>query len=228
MPVPVHARLSASVIGAAAFIAAFHASTPAQSPSPAPAGNCVAIGSPKPTQSFTYRYADKSSAAEYTNRWVQFTPTGSELVTTRVGVGQSTYTSKHKVVDDVFVLEASAASGTDGGGGFTNTATYTLGTIGDPAYRACEGKSWTVPSVNATITSMQGSFSTKTDRGTLVIVKIHESVTVPAGTFDTVHYVKTMGPVVDDFWKSIEHGVTVKRNSRQPLSIATEVLASIR
>lgn len=225
-------RIPASLIAAAACTAALHASTPAQSPNPAPAvtGNCVAIGSPKPTQSFAYRYSDKTSSAEYTNRWEQFTPTGSQLITTRTGAtgGQSTYVSKHKVVDDVFVLEASTASGTDGNGAFTNSMTYTPGAIGDPAYRACEGKSWKVPSVNATIKSMQGSFSQKTDPGTLVIVKIHESVTVPAGTFDTVHYVKTMGQAVDDFWKSIEHGVTVKRNGRQPLSIATEVLTAVR
>jgi hypothetical protein len=55
---------------------------------------------------------------------------------------------------------------------------------------------------------------------------------VPAGTFDTVRYTKTMnsgrGQVKDDLWKSIEHGITVKRNSTQPGSVATEVLIAIR
>ena len=201
-----------------------------QTPSAVATSNCVAIGAPKPTQSFTYRYADNTSSSEYTNKWEQFTATGSQLLTIRTGAnaGQNTYVSKHKVVDDVFVLEASTASGTDGGGPFTNSMTYSPGAIGDPAYRACEGKKWTVPSVNATMKSMQGSFSQKTSAGTLSIVKIHESVTVPAGTFDTIYYVKTMGPVIDDIWKSVEHGVTVKRNVRQPGGIGTEVLIAIK
>jgi len=206
---------------------------PAQSPPPAAAvasGNCVNIGAPKPTQTFFYRYSDNTSSAEYSNRWEEFTATGSKLLTIRTGAnaGQNTYVSKHKVVDDVFMLEASIASGTDATGAFTNSMTYSPGTIGDPAYRACEGKKWAVPVVNATMTSMQGSFSTKTLAGTLEIVKVHESVTVPAGTFDTIHYIKTMGPAIDDFWKSIEHGVTVKRNGRQPRGIATEVLIGIK
>ena len=201
-----------------------------QAPAAVASTNCVDIGAPKPSQTFAYRYSDNTGSAEYTNRWQEFTPTGSKLLTIRTGAnaGQGTYTSKHKVVDEVFVLEASAASGTDGTGAYTNTMTYSPGTIGDPAYRACEGKKWTVPTVSATLTSMQGSFSTKTESGTLVIVKVRESVTVPAGTFETVHYIKTMGQAVDDFWKSIEHGVTVKRNGRQPRGIATEVLTGIK
>ncbi len=196
--------------------------------------NCVALGSPKPTVSYAYRYSDTSTSTEYTNRWEQFTATGSRLVTTKTGssIGQSTYVSQHQVVDDVFVLGASTAAGTDAGGAFKNSMTYTPGAIGDPAYKACEGKTWKITPVNATSQSLQGTFSMKTDPGVMTIIKIHESMTVPAGTFDTVHYMKTMdsgrGQVVDEFWKSIEHGVTVKRNSRQPGSIAVEVLTAIR
>lgn len=196
--------------------------------------NCVAIGAPKPTLNFTYRYADTSTSSDYTNRWDQFSPTGSRLITTRTGAnaGQSTYVSKHQVANDVFVLEASTAVGTDGGGTFNNSMTYTPGAIGDPAYKACEGTTWKIAPVNATMTSLQGSFSMKTDPGTMTIIKIHESMTVPAGTFDTVHYMKTMnsgrGQLVDEFWKSIEHGVTVKRNSRQPGGIAVETLIAIK
>lgn len=196
--------------------------------------NCVDIGSPKPTVSYHYRYSDNTTSAEFANQWQQFTPTGSRLVTTRTGagVGQSTYVSKHQVVNDVFVLEASTASGTDAAGAFTNSMTYTPGAIGDPAYKACEGATWTIAAVTATSKSMQGTFSMKTDPGVLKIVKIRESMTVPAGTFDTVHYIKTMnsgrGQVVDQFWKSIEHGVTVRRTSTQPGGIAVEVLTGIR
>ena len=110
--------------------------------------------------------------------------------------------------------------------------TYSPGAIGDPAFKACAGKTWQIPQVNATSRSARGSFSLKTDPGTMTIVSVRESVTVPAGTFDTVHYTKTMnsgrGQLVDDFWKSIEHGVTVKRASRQPGSVATEILIAVK
>ena len=207
---------------------------PHASPRQAAPENCVSLGTPKPALSFSYRYSDNTTSAEYTNKWEMINATGSRLLTIRTGAnaGQNTYVSKHKVVDDVFVLEESVASGTDGGGPFTNSTTYSPGAIGDPAFRACEGKKWTVAAVSASLRTMNGSFSTKTDPGILAIIKINESVTVPAGTFNTVHYVKTMnsgrGQVVDDFWKSIEHGVTVKRNSRQPGGIATEVLTGIK
>jgi len=66
----------------------------------------------------------------------------------------------------------------------------------------------------------------------MTIVSINEPATVPAGTFMTVRYTKTMnsgrGQVFDEFWKSIEHGVTVKRNSTQPGSVATELLVAIK
>jgi hypothetical protein len=57
---------------------------------PGPPGDCTTIGAPKPTLNFTYRYADSTGgSSEYTNRWDQFTPTGSRLVTTRAGGGGS-------------------------------------------------------------------------------------------------------------------------------------------
>ena len=203
--------------------------TPGQTPTAS--ANCVVLGAPKPALSFTYRYTDTTGSTEYTNQWKQFSATGSQLVTTRAN-GRSTYESKHSVADDVFVLESSTASGTDPGGPFNNSMTYSPGAIGDPAYKACEGKAWVIAPVNATSRSARGSFSIKTDPGTMNIVKLHESVTVPAGTFDTVRYRKTMnsgrGQVVDEFWKSIEHGVTVKRTSTQPGSVATEVLIAIK
>lgn len=207
--------------------AALHLSGQAQ----APATKCVTLGAPKPAVLYTYRYADTSGGVEYTNQWKQFSATGSELVTTRMN-GVSTYVSRHSVANDVFVLESSSAAGTDPGGPFNNTMVYTPGAIGDPAYRACEGQTWQIPVVSATSKSARGTFSFKTDPGTMKIVSINESVTVPAGTFNTVRYTKTMnsgqGQVLDEFWKSIDHGVTVKRNSTQPGSVATEVLVAIK
>jgi hypothetical protein len=71
-----------------------------------------------------------------------------------------------------------------------------------------------------------------THAGTLAIVAIPESVTVPAGTFETVRYTRTMatpvGPSVDEYWRSIEHGVVVKHTSTLPGGAATEVLVWTR
>ncbi len=197
----------------------------------AAAQKCVTLGAPKPALLYTYRYADTSGGVEFTNQWKQFSATGSELVTTRVN-GMSTYVSRHSVANDVFVLESSTASGTDPGGPFNNAMLYTPGAIGDPAFKACEGQTWKIPVVSATSKSARGAFSFKTDPGMMKIVSINEPVTVPAGTFNTVRYTKTMnsgqGQVLDEFWKSIDHGVTVKRNSTQPGSVATEVLIAIK
>jgi hypothetical protein len=130
------------------------------------------------------------------------------------------------------VLEASTSVGTDPGGPFKNEMSYKPGAMGDPAYRACAGRTWTIPAVAVSSQSRQGSFSSRTDPGTLTIVAINEMVTVPAGTFQTVRYTKTMnsgrGSLIDEFWKSIEHGVTVKRTFRQPGAIGEEVLITVK
>ena len=187
------------------------------------AGKCVDIGAPKPDKSFTYRYTDSSGASsEYTNRWEQFTATNSRLVTTRTGrgAGVSTYTSQFQIVNDVLVLAASSASGTDASGPFTTSMSYSPGAIGDVAFRACEGQSWQIPSVQATNQSARGKFTATTDVGTLRVNAIGVATKVPAGTFNTVHYTKTMrtrdGDMVDEFWKSTEHGVTVRRTFSGP------------
>lgn len=224
-------KLALSVAVLLSAVSSIVAAATGDQAEPQRTANCVTLGAPKPALSYSYRYVDTSGSNDYTNQWKQFSATGSQLVTTQAR-GKSSYVSKHSVNDDVFVLESSTATGTDGGGPFTTSMTYSPGAIGDPAYKACEGKTWTIPAVNATNKSSSGSFSAKTDPGTMRIVKVNESVTVPAGTFNTVRYIKTMnsgrGQVVDEFWKSIDHGVTVKRTSTQPGSVATETLIAIK
>ena len=50
---------------------------------------------------------------------------------------------------------------------------------------------------------------------------------MPAGSFDTVHYVRT-SQSNDEYWKSIEHGVVVKHIATTPVGTVTEVLVEIR
>jgi hypothetical protein len=55
---------------------------------------------------------------------------------------------------------------------------------------------------------------------------------VPAGTFDAIHYTRSTngarGPIVDEYWKSTEHGVVVKHLSAVAGVTLTEQLQAIR
>lgn len=202
-----------------------------------PAADCVTIGAPRPEQVFSYRYTDSTGAAStFSHQWLQFTPTGTEMrliQTTAGGPGESVYRSSHHVTDDLFELERSEAAGTSAGAAFRNTVVYTPASMGDPAYRACAEKRWAVRAVSAAMSATPGGSATfTTDPGTIVILGVRESVTVPAGTFEAVRYVKRLrtarGDVVDEIWKSIAHGVTVRRNHAAPGVVATELLTSIK
>jgi hypothetical protein len=64
------------------------------------------------------------------------------------------------------------------------------------------------------------------------VVSVRESVTVPAGTFQTVHYERVFdganGHVVENAWLSINHGVNVKFTHDGPAGTATQELTEIR
>ena len=194
--------------------------------------NCVSIGTPKPTLSYTYRYGDSvGGSSEFTDRWEEFTKTGSRLLTTKTspkGSGVLTSTTQHRVVDDLLILDSRTQTGTDAGNRVDNSTSYQPGVVADPAYRACAGRTWPIPAVVVTSQSAHGRFSAATPEGTLAIKAIRESVTVPAGRFDTVHYTRTGGQSVDEYWKSIEHGVTVKRTHTMPGGVVvTTILQTI-
>ena len=219
-------------------LGAWAASGPvAAGPAPQAApGACVEIGSPKPTASFVYRYTDSSgTVSDYTNQWLEFTPTSSRLQTTKTGTTGpmvSTYVGTHRIENDMLVLLQSVASGTDPNGPFKNTTTYSPGIIGDSVQRACRGQTVTIPAVSATMESRAGKFSIKTDPGTLNVIAIDESITVPAGTFATVRYTRSLssgrGAQIDEFWKSTVHGVTVKHTYTAPGVTSTELLQAIK
>jgi len=197
--------------------------------------DCVDIGKPKPTLGFTYRYRDsRGGASEYTARWDEVSATGSRVRTTRRGAGGSSTSvqvNRHRIVDDLSMIEQSTQSGSDASGPFRSTTTFRPAIAGDPAFRACAGRSWRIASVTATNLSPRGSYSAKSDAGELRIVALRESTTVPAGRFDAVHYTRTttspVGRVTDEYWKSIEHGVIVKHRSTLPGATVSEELVSI-
>jgi hypothetical protein len=199
------------------------------------AGDCVTLGAPKPAVTYTYvRSEPRGASVEYSNQWEQVTSAGSRVRTERAGRGGGTSSnvSRHRIENDISIIEQTTSNGTDARGTFSSTTTFTPGIVGDPFGRACAGRSWPIAAVSATNRSVRGTFTTKSDAGELKMLGLRETITVPAGTFETIHYARITtsprGTITDEYWKSIEHGVTVKHESRLMGLTTTEVLQSIR
>ncbi len=197
---------------------------------------CVSVGKPKPNLSYTYRQTESGgNSSAFTDHWEEFTATGSRLLTKKSssrGQGIITTVNRHRVVNDLLILDSSAQTGTDGGVRVDNKSSFQPGVVADTANRACENGTWPIRAVTVTNLSAHGRFSAMSDAGTLKIIAIRESVSVPAGKFDTVHYKRIMktarGPAVDEYWKSIERGVMVKRVHTFPDGGVTATLQAIK
>ncbi len=187
--------------------------------------DCVTIGVPKPGLMFTYEHTEASGArVRRTEQWDSVTPTGSRVRTTGPR-GNETQVSEHRVVDDVTMIDRHSKVGPSGS--TLESTTFRPAMVGDMAFRACAGKSWSIPSVTASYRSGANTASAVSPSGSLKIVSIHEKITVQAGSFDTVHYIRT-SQSRDEYWKSIEHGVIVKHVTTLGAAVITDVLASIK
>jgi hypothetical protein len=190
-----------------------------------PPGDCVVIGTPKPSVTYVYEHSETNGKrTQVTNVWESVTDTGIRLRTDGPN-GVTVQANEHRIVDDVSVIEKSTKM--DARGGVIDTTLFRPGMVGDPAFRACAGRSWTIPAATATYQSRQANASATSPAGTLKILSIRERITVPAGTFDAVRYVRT-SQSTDEYWKSIEHGVIVKHTGTLPVGTVTDVLVSIR
>jgi hypothetical protein len=190
-----------------------------------PPGDCVVIGTPKPSVTYVYQHSESSgTVTQVTNIWESVTDTGSRLRTSGPN-GVTVQANEHRIADDVAMIEKSTKL--DANGGVIDTTMFRPGIVGDPAFRACAGRSWTIPAVTATYQSRQANASATSPAGTLRILAIRERITVPAGTFDAVRYVRT-SQSTDEYWKSIEHGVVVKHTGTLPVGTVTDVRVSIR
>jgi len=209
-------------LGLAAAGPALERASPRQA---TPAGECVTIGTPKPSATYVIRHTEPGGkVTETANTWENLTSTGSRVRTTGPA-GVIVQVNEHHVADDVAVLDTTTKL--DARGGLIDSTAFRPGLVSDPAFRACAGRSWPVPSVMATFKSAQVSASAPTPAGTLRILSVRERVTVPAGTFDSVRYVRT-SQSTDEYWKSIEHGVVVKHVATLGVGTVTEVLLAIR
>jgi hypothetical protein len=197
----------------------------------AAAPDCVTIGKPQPSKVYVYSRRDFNDALnEFTNQWQEVSETGLRLRVKR-GTEVIIYTNRHRIVDDVSVIDSSSQALANGS--LIEKTTFRPGVIGDPAFKACAGRSWTIIAGTASHESTKtGTISVPTDRGSLRIMALRESVTVPAGRFDAVRYIRTMatpsGQTIDEYWKSIEHGVVVKQISTAPGGRSTMVLVRIQ
>ena len=195
-----------------------------------PVAGCVDIAMPKPGRGYSYRQTQSNGpATEFTDWWESFTKTGSRLLTTpgrSKGSGILTV-NKHRIVNDVLILDSSSQTGPGAGG----SSWYKPGVVSAPM-RACQGRSWPVSGVTVTNRSSQGTFSARSDEGTLKIVAFRESITVPAGKFDTAHYVRNMrtaaGLQLNEYWTSIDHGIVVKRMHTVRGIVITATLQAIK
>ena len=218
-----------------AFLAACTAITLKAAPAPpvddqqagraAPAGDCVTIGTPKPGATYHYtRTQSNGATTQSSHQWESVTPTGSKLKTTGPG-GTQIQVNEHEIVDNVAVLRRTSRQSP--AGAVVEATSFAPGILSDPAFRACAGRSWTIPPVAASFQSGQRTATARSPAGSLKIVSIRERVTVPAGTFDVVHYIRT-SQSVDEYWKSTEHGVVVKHVATLGGVTFTETLTAIK
>jgi hypothetical protein len=217
------------ILAACAVITLKTAAAPAvadmQAGRAAAAGDCVTIGTPKPGVVYHYTRSQSNGATtESSHQWESVTPTGSKLKTTGPG-GMQIQVNEHEIVNNVAVLKRTSRQSP--AGAVVESTSFAPGILSDPAFRACAGQTWTIPPVTATFQSGQRTATAKSPAGSLKILGIRERITVPAGTFDVVHYTRT-SQSVDEYWKSTQHGVVVKHVATLNGVTFTETLVAIK
>ena len=225
-----------ALLSAMVVVLALSTGASADQPTGVLPARCVTISTPKPNREYTYRQTESGgNSSAFTDHWEEFTATGSRVLTKKTGgPGQGTITTvnRHRIMKGLYLLDSSSQTGTSGGARIDNSSSYVPAIVADAANPVCEKRSWPIRSSKVTNTSAHGTFSAMSDAGSLQITSIHESITVPAGKFDTVHSKRVMntarGPAVDEYWKSIEHGVTVKRVHTFPGGGVTATLQAIK
>src|SRR5262245_35338782 len=197
------------------------------------AADCVTVSPAKLNVQYSFRYTNSAGTiSASTIEFLAISDTSVRLRSTQVdrsGATETVSETTQRVVDDLVVTDRVVSTGVNPSGSFRNTVTYQPGLVGDPTPRVCSGRTWTIPAVTVSTAASSGrSSETKTDSGSGRVVSVSESVTVPAGTFLTVHYEKTFttasGRAVQDVWQSITAGGPVKYTYSGPGVEATQVL----
>lgn len=200
-------------------------------------GDCVTVGRPKLGVKYAFHFTDAAgTASTSTTEYLDVSDTSMRLRLAHhgaFGTVERVNDSTLRVEDDLVIVEKMVSSGTNERGAFQNTVTFQPPRVGDPASRVCRDRTWSIPSVAVSTVGSQGGSSEMTaDAGSGRVISVRESVTVPAGTFQTVHHEKISdgahGHVVEHTWLSIADGVAVKYTHDGPAGLATQVRTGIR
>jgi len=199
---------------------------PAIAEQQAAGGACVTLGKPGADDRFHYRRSDANAALRYSLQWHEYTDRTARF-SVRGSAGNEDVVNSHRVVDDVTMIESTTSSGPKG----SHRTTFSPRAMGEPLFRVCAGRSWRIPPVSVTNDAGGRRHTAPMPGGKMEVVSLRETITVPAGTFECVHYRRTLdvqgGPSVDDYWRSIRHGVVVRQVSRLPKWTSTMELQSI-
>jgi hypothetical protein len=195
---------------------------------PAAVDGCVEFGKPDPATIYLYRRSDSGGpVTQYSHRWTEFTAERASVAVVRGKVNE-VVTNKYKVQDDVSMIAATASRSSSG----SSRTDFRPALMGEPVFRACAGRTWKVKAVAATYTAGSQVSTASTFAGTMKIVSLRETIQVPAGRFQCVRYTRTLatptGPSLDEYCKSIEHGVVVKQVSKLGGATSTTELNAIK
>ena len=212
----------------------------ARSAPAAAAGSCHTFGLVRSGLKATYHATSPSGDADFTITWITDTPTFTHT-TQKVTTAQGTSDAETRLDGEVFGtlrglkhLNVKTTTQVPGFGGVTTETdidfvpTLTQG----PAAGWCVGNTWSVPAVTETITTRtpvgQNTQMITTVASTGEVLAVGESVTVPAGTFQTVKY---RGAIVSGSsvqtaitWVSMQHNVVVRQDTLDASGAVTSTL----
>jgi len=174
----------------------------------------------------TYTSVSETSATTQTDS----TTSGGGVSSTSDTTTVQTYSvqTNGQGIPDLYVSQIKV-NGSASAGGFNqsinSTISFSPAKLFGPWRKFCEGYTWQAPSVQQTVTGA-GTSNTPVDNGE--VISINESVTVPAGTFTTVHRrVTQVGGSVTDAWFDVESGHEVKQVSTTGGDTTTSVATTL-
>jgi len=206
--------------------------------SPPPSGQCVSFGAVPVGHTAGYQSTTSSGSATFTVKYISDSPTQSvtqQTVQTQSITATADTTLDYETVTvsstEVRALSHLHVVATSPTGGFTTKVTtdtdFVPSLVIGPVGEWCAGASWTVSPVNATTTvkteitgfppTTSGPTLATTVGFTGMILAVNESVTVPAGTFNTVKYegytITGNGAEKARTWLNVDNTIVVKQET---------------
>jgi hypothetical protein len=205
------------------------APSPVNAPPPV-GGDCHEFGLVTPGLKATYHSEAQGGNADFTITWISDTLTQTkttQVVTTAQGTADVETTLDGEVVGNLRALKhidlkTSMTVPVIGKVTTEVEIDFVPSLVAGPAEGWCVGNTWTVARVTETITTRTPGLPTQTQVVTTIastgeVLAVGETITVPAGTFETVKY---RGAIVSSTsvqtaitWVSMEHDIVVKQDT---------------